>query len=331
MHSNSKRDDSFERVESKPLNQSYDEEKSGASLQCENSQAMEDMSWMQSFWLACKRSTPTILTMVFFQLVQLLNIYFAGHKSSELLAGIGLGNMLLNVLVFAFTMGLNGTIETFVSWSFGAGDNKMCGTHLNRARVVVSLLMVPVMFVFFFIDKILISMQQDAEIAVIARNYCVWTIPGWFCSVHFDSTKRFMQTIHWSVVSTTTQCITTALHFGWGYLFIVYLDLGVAGAALALNLTYCLNFLSQELFIHVIKRQYFEAYLQPFFTVNSLDWKGAKEFLKLGIPGTMMQCAEWWAFELLAIFAGILGKHQLAAQVAVINIIGLCYMIPCGV
>ena len=45
----------------------------------------------------------------------------------------------------------------------------------------------------------------------------------------------------------------------------------------------------------------------------------------------MMQCAEWWAFELLAIFAGILGTHQLAAQVAVINIIGLLYMVPLGV
>ena len=44
-----------------------------------------------------------------------------------------------------------------------------------------------------------------------------------------------------------------------------------------------------------------------------------------------MQCAEWWAFELLAIFAGMLGTHQLAAQVAVINIIGFLYMVPLGV
>ena len=55
------------------------------------------------------------------------------------------------------------------------------------------------------------------------------------------------------------------------------------------------------------------------------------EFFKLGVPGTLMQCAEWWAFELLAIFAGILGTHQLAAQVAVINIIGLIFMIPLGI
>ena len=69
--------------------------------------------------LVAKRSTPTILTMIFFQMVQLMNIFYVGQMSSDLLAGVGLGNMLLNVLVFAVTMGLNGTIESFVSWSYG--------------------------------------------------------------------------------------------------------------------------------------------------------------------------------------------------------------------
>ena len=81
-----------------------------------------------------------------------MNIFYVGQVSSDLLAGVGLGNMLLNVLVFAVTMGLNGTIESFVSWSYGAGDYKMCGTHLNRARVVVIAVVIPVMILFLFIE-----------------------------------------------------------------------------------------------------------------------------------------------------------------------------------
>jgi len=130
--------------------------------------------------------------MIFFQMVQLLNIFYVGQMSSELLAGVGLGNMLLNVFVFAFTNGLNGTIETFVAWSYGRNEKAMCGTHLNRARVIVTTILAPVIIFFCFIDKVLISCKQDPEIAVIARNYCVWTIPGWFCLVQFDSTKRFL-------------------------------------------------------------------------------------------------------------------------------------------
>ena len=61
------------------------------------------------------------MTNVFFQMVQLLNIYFVGHLDDpDLLAGVGLGTMLLNVFVFAVSMGMNGTIESFVGWSYGA-------------------------------------------------------------------------------------------------------------------------------------------------------------------------------------------------------------------
>lgn len=270
---------------------------------------VEDVGFLGSLWLACKLSTPTILTMIFFQMVQLLNIFYVGQMSSELLAGVGLGNMLLNVLVFAVTMGLNGTIETFVGWSFGKNQKAKCGVHLNRARVIVSIYMLPVIFIFFFMDKILIALSQDPEISVLARNYCVWTIPGWVSLVHFDSTKRFLQTVQKSVISTTTQCITTILHFGWGYFFIMYLDWGVAGASLALNITYITNYACQELYIRTCGWSYFKRFMQPIFTRKSFNWHGCKEFLKLGVPGTIMQCAEWWVFELLAIFAGMIGKH----------------------
>lgn len=39
----------------------------------------ENMSWMASFWLVARRATPMIVTMIFFQMVQLLNIYYVGQ------------------------------------------------------------------------------------------------------------------------------------------------------------------------------------------------------------------------------------------------------------
>ena len=269
----------------------------------------DSMTWCGSFWLVARRATPMIVTMIFFQMVQLLNIFFVGSQGSDLLAGVGLGNMLLNVLVFAVTMGLNGTIESFVSWAYGAGDKALCGTWLNRARIVVTSTLIPVMILFLFIDRVLIGLKQDAEISTIARNYCVWTTPGWFSLVQFDSTKRLLQTIGKERVSTTIQIVTTLLHIGWGYLFIIHMEMGVLGAAIALNITYLANCWAQEFYIRYIDWPFFKDFLQPLFSKESFSWSGAKEFLKLGVPGTMMQCAEWWAFELLAIFAGILGTH----------------------
>ena len=53
-------------------------------------------------------------------LVQLLNTYFVGHTNDAvLIAGIGMGNMLINVLAFAIMQGLNGALETLISRAYG--------------------------------------------------------------------------------------------------------------------------------------------------------------------------------------------------------------------
>ena len=35
------------------------------------------------------------------------------------------------------------------------------------------------------------------------------------------------------------------------------------------------------------------------------------KFLKLGIPGILMICSEWWAFEIIALAAGWIGEVSL--------------------
>lgn len=107
------------------------------------------------------------------------------------------------------------------------------------------------------------------------------------------------------------------------------MQLGVFGAAMALNITYIANFLLQEIYIRVILREE----LMPFSAklLQKETFRGWFTFLKLGVPGTLMQCFEWWAYEVLAILAGLLGTLQLAAHVAVINVCALVFMIPLGI
>ena len=45
----------------------------------------------------------------------------------------------------------------------------------------------------------------------------------------------------------------------------------------------------------------------------------------------LMLCFEWWAFELLAIFTGLLGVKDLAAEVVIINMISFIFMLPLGI
>ena len=54
-------------------------------------------------------------------------------------------------------------------------------------------------------------------------------------------------------------------------------------------------------------------------------------YLKIGVPGMLMLCFEWWCFEILAIFTGLLGVKELAAEVIIINCISFLFMLPLGV
>lgn len=44
-----------------------------------------------------------------------------------------------------------------------------------------------------------------------------------------------------------------------------------------------------------------------------------------------MLCFEWWCFELLAIFSGLISVEALAAEVVVVNFVTFIFMIPLGI
>lgn len=68
--------------------------------------------------------------------------------------------------------------------------------------------------------------------------------------------------------------------------------------------------------------------LQPWDRKALTQWW---EFIQLGLPGTVMLCSEWWAYEILTIFASVLGTAQVAAQTIIMQTASLAFMIPLGI
>lgn len=52
--------------------------------------------------------------------MELVNLYFIGHLNSPVfVAGVGLGNMYVNIVCQSLILGLNGGIGTLVSQAYG--------------------------------------------------------------------------------------------------------------------------------------------------------------------------------------------------------------------
>jgi len=59
-------------------------------------------------------------------------MWFAAHSDNEeLVAAVGLGNVIINCFVISIFWSLNSSIDTLASQAYGAGNLKLCGVYLN--------------------------------------------------------------------------------------------------------------------------------------------------------------------------------------------------------
>lgn len=66
---------------------------------------------------------------------------------------------------------------------------------------------------------------------------------------------------------------------------------------------------------------------QSIFEGAFTEWK---EYFEYALPSAFILCAEWWMYEVLAIFAGILGVTYLATLIIILNTHNIVYVISYG-
>ena len=156
--------------------------------------------------------------------------------------------------------------------------------------------------------------------------FTVMMIPGIWAMTQFDASRKFMIAQGKPTMPMIIQLVTMIMHYLWCLLLVGYLDLRIEGTAIATNITFILNMAFSDLIL--MTNQDFEK------TRNLRSWKdlfeGWLEYLMIGIPGAIMLCGEWWAFEILAILSGCIGVADLAAEIIIISFVTFVFMIPLG-
>ena len=122
---------------------------------------------------------PAIFCNVFARLQTTANVVFIGQTGSEeMMAGVGLGDVALTFLGQYALLGLNNAIETLVAQAAGAKNLHLAGVYLNRGRVLLTFFLIPLSVLYFYIERILLYLGQEAEASKYAQQYALYFLPG---------------------------------------------------------------------------------------------------------------------------------------------------------
>jgi len=140
-----------------------------------------------------KHGVPAMISMFFLIFMEVLSNSFIGHLGKEdILAGVGMANMYLNIICLSLILGMNSTLNTLLTQAYGYGDFRQCGVYLNRSRIIMTCIFVPLSIFLLHTDTLFIYMGFDASASYHGQEYLTALLPGIYFLSMFDSNKRFL-------------------------------------------------------------------------------------------------------------------------------------------
>jgi MATE family multidrug resistance protein len=234
--------------------------------------------------------------------------------------------MFTNVTCMSLLIGMSSGVETLASQFNGAKQYKEVGNVLWRCLAILYSMLLPIGVIWVFSGAIFYSIGIDEGVCQVITNYLrirALLLPIDALNVSFE---KYLMAI--GVVAPTfyASVIFNVCLLACNLLFILHLELDY-------------TFLAWSWFIaDIVSTAFMLAFswrhpavqrtLQPFST--SAAFTGWWQFIALGLPAAAMLCSEWWAYEILSIFAAALGTEAIAAQVIIFQTAAFLFMIPLG-
>ncbi|GLJ11092.1 hypothetical protein SUGI_0142700 [Cryptomeria japonica] len=275
----------------------------------------------------CWIAGPMVLVSLLQYSLQVISVMVVGHVGELALSSASIATSFASVSGFSVLMGMGCALETLCGQAYGAKQYHLLGIQVQRAIFALFCVSIPVAVVWAYMGNILIAFGQDPSISIEAGKFARWMIPSLFAYAVLQPLVKFLQTQ--SIVFPMMLCsaITLCFHVPICWALVFKTGLGSQGAALASSISNWVNVALLILYIEIspaCKRTWTS------FTREALH--DIRHFLKLAVPSSLMICLEYWSFEMLILFSGLLPNPKLETSVLSIclNTISLAYMIPFG-
>ncbi|KAL1323138.1 hypothetical protein HN51_068185 [Arachis hypogaea] len=285
------------------------------------------------FWQELKRvgsmAAPMVAVTVSQYLLQVVSMMMVGHLGVLVtFSGVAIATSFAEVTGFSILIGMAGALETLCGQTYGAEEFRSLGNYTCCAIGTLTLVCLPISLIWIFMDKILLLFGQDPAISLVAREYCICLIPALYGYAVLQAMTRYFQTqsMIYPMVFSSVAALCFHVPICWGLVF--KFGLGHIGAAFAIAISYWLNAIGLVVYMKCSSSCEKSKIV---FSSNAL--KCISEFLQYAIPSGLMFCFEWWSFELLTLFSGLLPNPQLETSIlsVCLNTTTLHFFIPYAV
>lgn len=270
----------------------------------------------EEFWKLSALSCPVIFTYVLEFLPGIVSMTIVGHLDSpltkEFVDGVSLSTMFMNLTGVAFGFGLATAMDTLCAQAYGAGKPMKLGIYLQSGFIVLGVTVIPVFLLNWYTEQFLLWMGQPAEVARLAGRFSRLVLPGIPFLYAYELFKKLLQAQNVVLPMVFIAVLSNIVNIVLGVYLAFYTPWGYDGAAVA----------------RTVANVVLPGSLIPFFMwrpeVFRQWWPGWKlaqalqhirAFLTLGIPGMFMMLLEWWSFEIMAAFVGLLPNSIVAISV----------------
>eukprot|EP00347_Sterkiella_histriomuscorum_P020766 403336546 len=280
----------------------------------------------QVYWDIIKIGIPAICGSISFGLVEAMNLIFMGQfNDPALVSGVGIGNVFISVFGIMILCGFNSALSTLISQSYGQRDFKLCGTYLNRGRIIICLCYLPVFFLMLNAQYFFEMTGVNKATSEQAQLYIYYMLPTLAIQAQFDIMRIFMNSFGKTYVSMYVQGTTTIIHYFSSYYFIIYLDMKLKGTAYSNTLTALLNLIG-IMIIAYREQEIWEAFFWP----DKSSFLGLYDYMRFALPSMLMWALTSWTYSIQTIMVSTVSVELAAAQSIIHNILLLFYMITIG-
>ncbi|KAL8291589.1 hypothetical protein RQP46_002567 [Phenoliferia psychrophenolica] len=215
-----------------------------------------------------------------------------------------------NVVAFSWMQGMVCALDTLCSQSW-TSNPPQTSLHALRTAYLLTLMLIPQIFIFFNSQPILLFLRQDPDVARLASQYLKVLSASLPAYAYFECIKRWLQAQGLMHVPTILVCIVAPINVLLNYLLVWLpkpIGLGFIGAPIAAAISMNLMFAGGVIYC---------VFFGPREGWGGLSMDAVRNLgdcWKLGMSGVAMTASEWWAFEVLGLAASFLGPAALAAN-----------------